>query len=97
MNLQIGMLWFDDTPQRPLGRKIELAMQHYRDKYGSSPNICYVHPDALGNDAPAESRLQIVAAEFILPHHLWIGVTEVEGEQQKLGVPRLVAPPPKPH
>ncbi len=103
MNLQVGMLWFDDTPQRPLDQKIGLAIQYYRDKYGTSPNICYVHPSALGKDVPAESRLQIVAAEFILPHHLWIGVVDPEdgprknAARQETVAPRPSASPAKPH
>jgi hypothetical protein len=97
MNLQIGMLWFDDTPQRPLDHKIELAVQHYRDKYGSDPNVCYVHPSVLRSDGPSASPLQIIAAEFILPHHFWIGVTESEAGQQKTAVLRLAVSPEKPH
>ena len=96
MNLSVGMLWFDDTPQRPLDDKIELAIQHYQSKYGNSPNICYVHPDILASGA-AGSRLQVVAAEFILPHHFWIGVAEPEAAHQKIAAPRLSVPPAAPH
>jgi hypothetical protein len=72
-----------DTPQRPLNQKIELAIQHYQDKYRTSPNICYVHPSALSKDGPAESHLQVIAADFILPHHFWIGVVDPETVQRK--------------
>ncbi len=94
MNLQVGMLWFDDTPQRALDHKIELAIQYYQNKYGTSPNICYVHPSVLANGGSAGSRLQIVAAEFILPYHFWIGVAEPEPTHQKPVAPHLSAPPP---
>ena len=50
------MLWFDDTPQRALDKKIELAIQYYQDKYGNSPNICYVHPSVLSKDVELPVR-----------------------------------------
>jgi hypothetical protein len=93
MNLRIGMLWFDDTPQRPLDDKIELAVRHYQVKYGSSPNICYVHPSVLAGGRSAGSSLQVVAAEFILQHHFWIGVAEPEGSHQTTVAAHLLVPP----
>jgi hypothetical protein len=89
--LQIGMLWFDDAPQRTLVAKIALAAQRYQDKYGNVPNVCYVHPSSLAG-APAQDKgtayeptcmrykdeysIQVLAAHDILPNHLWLGVTE---------------------
>ena len=96
MKLRVGMLWFDDTPQRPLHDKLELAVQHYQSKYGNSPNICYVHPSVLAGGA-AGSRVQVVAAQFILPHHFWIGVAEPDLGPQKTAAPRLSASPASSH
>jgi hypothetical protein len=89
--LQIGMLWFDDSPQRSLVAKITLAAQHYHEKYGDVPNVCYVHPSCLGNIAvegqntehepscmhyKGDHPIQVLAARDILPNHLWLGVSE---------------------
>jgi len=97
MHLRIGMLWFDDTPQRPLDQKIDLAIQYYQRKYGHSPNLCCVHPSVLANGGSPTVALQIVAADFILPHHFWIGVAEPDLGPQKTVAPRLSASPASSH
>ena len=71
--IKTGMLWFDDSKKRSLGAKIEMAREHYRQKYGEYPDVCYTHPDELvGADAKA-LPLKTVAAKEILPHHFWLG------------------------
>jgi len=76
--IQVGMLWFDDSPQRSLDAKIELAAKRYQEKRGRSPNSCYVHPSCLRQGFPPESRIKVVALRDILPHHFWLGVAEEE-------------------
>jgi hypothetical protein len=74
--IQTGMLWLDDNPQRPLAAKIALAVQHYQQKHGGLPNICYVHPSCLSQAIPTVGSLKLVALQDILPHHFWLGVAE---------------------
>jgi hypothetical protein len=76
--MNTGMLWFDNTPQRPLSAKIEGAAHHYREKYGVSPTLCYVHPSALGHGEHLTCPIRVLSAADILPHHLWIGVGEAD-------------------
>jgi len=78
--MQSGLLWFDNDPQRGLTNKIEDAVRRYQEKYGRSPNTCYVN-SALFNrgvatDAPptnSQLALRIVPKANILPHHFWVG------------------------
>lgn len=45
--MNIGMLWFDNDPKVSLDTKVERAASYYRNKYGRSPNVCFVHPTML--------------------------------------------------
>lgn len=73
--MQIGLLWFDDDPKKTLDVKIEQAAARYREKYGRTPNACYVSPATT----VAESKkpgLRVLPARGIRPNYLWIGVDE---------------------
>jgi hypothetical protein len=82
--MQIGLLWFDSDPGRGLATKIEDAARHYREKFGVSPNTCYVNSAALARstghsingNALVGTALRIIPATNILPHHFWVGVEE---------------------
>jgi len=80
--MKLGLLWYDDDPKRGLEEKIARAAQRYREKFGRMPNTCYVNPAMLGENALASGRVRVVPAENILPHHLWIGVSEGEGDSR---------------
>jgi hypothetical protein len=45
--MNIGMLWFDNDPKAGLTTKVERAAVYYLNKYGKSPNLCFVHPTML--------------------------------------------------
>ena len=83
------MLWFDNDLKADLQTKIERAVRYYRDKYGSTPNLCFVHPGMLPPREPAAdpvekaapvfyevSGVEVRAARNLLPQHLWIGVNQ---------------------
>lgn len=82
--MQIGLLWYDGDPKRPLEHKIEGAADRYRKKYGRWPNTCYVHPQAVAERSSKEmwvtyadhspsTRIQVLSAPNILLHHFWVG------------------------
>lgn len=73
--MKTGLLWFDDNPTRTLQEKIELAIRRYTQKYGHTPNTCYVHPSALSSKQQLRS-MHIIPKSNILLHHLWIGEEE---------------------
>jgi hypothetical protein len=84
--MQVGLLWFDNDPQRAVASKIEDAAQRYREKFGRSPDTCYVNqklfdkgPAAVAAPCVASHDVRVVPAANVLPHHFWIG-EDVERE-----------------
>lgn len=87
--MDIGMLWFDDS-NRKLEEKISRAVEHYKQKYGQAPTVCFVNPETLrqaGGQASNGCRsvkpgpdgvagVHVSAMRNVLPHHFWIGVGE---------------------
>jgi hypothetical protein len=72
--IQEGLLWFDDSPTRPVGDKIERAVQRYQQKYGHAPDVCYVHPAQLKEGEPSLAEdVKVLPAKSVLPHHFWLG------------------------
>ena len=80
--MKVGMLWFDDTPNRPLAAKIDRAIKHYRIKYGSSPNVCYVHPCSLQETESPGPPIKVVGVRDVLPHHFWLGVRDTTASKE---------------
>lgn len=74
MALQVGMLWYDDAPDRPLAAKLSLAARYYERKYGRPPNVCYLNRQTPGCEQASADGLRLYAAPDILPHHFWLGV-----------------------
>ncbi len=75
--MNIGLLWFDDDPRRPLKEKVRVAAAHYQQRFGTAPTMCYVHPALLGQaDPQVVAGVQVAAGRAVLPNHLWLGVTE---------------------
>jgi hypothetical protein len=79
--MEIGMLWFDNDPKKPLAEKVERAADYYRQKYGLVPDLCLVHPSMLVEPRPEfvegrSGKVAVRANRAILPGHLWIGVDE---------------------
>jgi hypothetical protein len=82
----LGLLWFDDDPNRDLKQKLGNATRRYMEKFGHQPTICYVHPSMLNgladNGASAVSlevgglQLRVVPRRSVLRHHLWLGVDD---------------------
>ncbi|TAK32710.1 MAG: hypothetical protein EPO21_14570 [Chloroflexota bacterium] len=70
MTLKIGVLWYDRDSRRSTQDKIDEAIERHVEKFGVSPNTCYVHPAA----AVSHDRLRIVRRANILPNHFLVGV-----------------------
>jgi len=84
-----GLLWYDDDPGRELAEKIGRAARRYRQKFGATPDVCYVHPLALGGNGDGEARkvgqVRVTPLPSVLRHHFWLGreKTRTKGGQQK--------------
>ncbi len=69
-----GLLWYDDNPGRDLAEKIRPAARRYRQKYGTAPEVCYVHPSTLTNSKVKHvDGVHVTALPSVLPHHFWLG------------------------
>jgi len=83
--MNIGMLWYDNDPKAELTTKVERAAIYYRNKYGHSPTLCFVHPSMLVGEIPVNnetsnfkaSGIEIRSTRTVLPNHLWIGVNGI--------------------
>ncbi|MCX8061712.1 MAG: hypothetical protein N3D16_03935 [Anaerolineales bacterium] len=85
--MDIGMLWFDNDPKVDLAEKIKKAAAYYRQKYGVTPDICFLHPTMLSKNGPETtplpssiSNVEIRLSKSVMPNYFWIGVNPKCGE-----------------
>lgn len=73
-----GLLWYDDDPGTTLAQKVARAAARYYQKYDIVPNVCFVHPSALGGNGQATTvgPVSIKPLSSVLRHHFWIGVQD---------------------
>ena len=82
--MKTGLLWFNDNPSTQLEEKITRAATHYQHKHGRPPDLCYVHPTALGdNKAHKIGDVEIRTGRSVLPHHFWLGLAEKQPAQKE--------------
>jgi hypothetical protein len=69
-----GLLWYDDSG-RDLAEKIGQAARRYRQKFGTPPDACYVHPSALNGNGKTRDvgGVRVTALPTVLRHHFWLG------------------------
>jgi len=76
MDMNTGMLWFDNDPKIDLTVKILRASEYYQKKYGQTPNVCFVNP-GMQVEVPSKScGVEVQANQMILPNHFWLGVKQ---------------------
>jgi hypothetical protein len=77
MDMNTGMLWFDNDPKLDFNSKVMRAAAYYQKKYGQTPNLCYVNP-SMSIDIPSKSSgVDVQTNQTILPNHFWLGVKQV--------------------
>jgi hypothetical protein len=88
--MKTGLLWFDDDPRKQLEEKVQRAATHYERKYGHAPNLCYVHPAALGDNGKVRKvgDVEIRTGRSVLIHHFWLGLDD---EKKRRGQARQLA------
>ncbi len=73
--MNVGMLWFDADPRVNLDARLTRAAAYYQEKYGSVPNLCFIHPATAGDDPPQKvADLEVRTSKKILPDHFWLGI-----------------------
>ncbi len=88
-----GLLWFDDDPRRPFEQKVEEAVERYVEKFGETPNACFVNPRSLPENVHSHAGVVIRAAPTVLPNHFLVGIsrTEKDGKRRRRGASARVA------
>jgi hypothetical protein len=76
VEMNVGMMWFDNDPKTALTAKIERAAKYYQTKYGRIPNLCLVNPKSMTDDISMSGNISIRPQPLVLPGHLWIGLDE---------------------
>jgi hypothetical protein len=75
--MQAGLLWFDNDPARPLTAKATDAAERFTQKFGVTPDVCYVNARSLKDGDVVipfhEGKLRLTPAANILANHFWIG------------------------
>ena len=71
--MNIGMLWFDNDSKANLTTKIDRAVTYYSTKYGTTPNLCFIHPTMLPDDFK-QNGVEVRTTRSVLPNHIWLGV-----------------------
>ena len=74
--MKVGLLWFDDDPERDLAQKVRRAAQRYCRKFGRLPNVCYVHPSLLDGGSRRVGQVRVRGLASVLRHHFWLGEEE---------------------
>jgi hypothetical protein len=73
--MKVGLLWYDDDPKCDLSDKVSKAAKRYAQKFGMSPNVCYVHPSAM-DACPGGREVEGVHVDplvSVLRNHFWLG------------------------
>jgi hypothetical protein len=89
--MEEGMMWFDNDQKSDLDSKVGRAVEYYQDKYGDSPNLCFVHPSMLAGNGkrkkgkksdnngsqPTREGVELRPSISMMPNHFWIGVEQL--------------------
>ena len=75
--MNIGMLWFDNDAKTDLSAKIRRAASYYKEKYGQTPNLCFVHPSMVKATPSPEVGIELRTTRSVLPNHFWLGINQI--------------------
>lgn len=64
------LLWYDDNPKLSLRDKIDDAIDAYRRRFRSAPNVVFVHESVV---LESTNNIQIQCADFVRPNTFWVG------------------------
>jgi hypothetical protein len=81
--MHTGMLWFDNSKDKSLEKKIRGAMDYYHKKYGRTPDLCLLHPSMLTDEQRGKRQFEIAGLTVrpyrpVLPGHIWVGIQDKE-------------------
>lgn len=79
--MNVGMLWWCDVMDKNMDAAVKLAANlrqasdYYKNKYGMTPDRCFVNIAAL-SAASELGGIRVRPVTWILPNHLWMGVED---------------------
>ena len=76
--VKLGWLWFDDDPKTSLEAKVGKAADRFAEKFGRSPQLCYVSPGVLSETEARVERLQLRGARNVRPGHFLFVLEQAE-------------------
>jgi hypothetical protein len=68
-----GLLWFDNDSGSGIEQRVGRAVDHYRDKFGRQPDVCYVHPSVAVKGPKKVGRVRVAPLSSVLRNHFWLG------------------------
>jgi len=71
--MKTGMMWYGGAA-RELGEVIADGATYYRNKYGSRPNVAFVHPDELKRLKFAPEGINVQPNGMVQKNYVWMGV-----------------------
>lgn len=91
--MDIGMLWYQDSPKMTLAEKVNEAAAYYKSKYGVDPDTCFVNPESLNLHEGKQAKVGMITLrpnKTIIKNHFWLGVetkksTQSGGNQKSPG------------
>ena len=75
--MNIGMLWFDNSPKVSLDEKIRKAANYYEDKYGERPRLCLINPKTAPYTIPEGTKIagiQVRLNRAVAINNFWMGM-----------------------
>lgn len=73
--MKTGMLWLDADARRTLDEKVERAVEYYRQKYGTTPDLCLVNTTTFTEEERNIGVVKVQRTRTVLPHHFWVGLS----------------------
>ena len=62
-------VWYDDTPKKPAGEKLQEAIAAYTARFNSAPNLVLAH----ANDQLGVVNVTVRYERTVQPNTLWLG------------------------
>lgn len=73
-----GMLWYDNFSDQKFPERIRRAVDYFNEKYGKTPELCFVHPDMINGENRNDLPVKIVPDKKVLHNHIWIEFPRAE-------------------
>ena len=70
MAIEWGLLWLDS--EGTLEERVRRAATRYKEKYGRTPDACFVPSDLL-DEGVVIDNVHVAGNPTVLKDHLWIG------------------------